>query len=93
MPSYRVTLVVGALRPGVQPSAVLPTARDAAAELATVEAFDVQVVSGQARIIVRFSADEYEIADQVGRHVASVVSGLADVENFRITERQGSRWA
>ena len=93
MPSYRVTLVVGALAPGTSPAAVLPAARDAAAELTTVEAFDVQVVAGQARIVVRFSADEYEIADQVGRHVASVVARLAAVEGWKLTERRGSRWS
>jgi len=92
MPSFRVTLVIGALAPGVAPAAVLPSARDAAAELATVEASDVQVVSGQARVVVRFAADSAEIATQIGEHVASRTTRLATVVSWRVTERVKSAW-
>ncbi len=92
MPSYRVTLAVGALRPGVAPAAVLPGAADAAREVAIVEASDVQVVSGQARIVVRFTADDGEIAAQVGAHVASRTAQLAAVTGWRLTEQVGGRW-
>lgn len=93
MPSYRVTLTIGALAPGVSPERVLPAAKAAALELAVVEAAEVQVVSGQARIVVRFTAAENEIATQIGRHVASVTAESARVEAWRVTERVGSRWA
>jgi len=92
MPSYRVTLVVGSLQPGVDPQRILPTAKDAALELAVVEAADVQVVSGQARIVIRFAADEGEIAAQIGQHVASTVSTLASVTRWSITERVRNLW-
>ena len=92
MPSYRVTLVVGALAPGVAPASVLPAARDAALELAVVEVSDVQVVSGQARLVVRFAAESRELATQIGGHVASTVGTIADVESWRITERVKSAW-
>lgn len=92
MPSYRITLTIGTLAPGVVPSAVLPAAKAAALELAVVEAADLQVASGQARIVVRFAADDVEIATQVGRHVASMVQALAAVTGWRITARNGSRW-
>ena len=92
MPSYRVTLAVGALAPGVAPASVLPGAADAAREVAVVEASDVQVVSGQARIVVRFTADDGEIAAQVARHVASRTDALAHVTTWRLTERVGVRW-
>ena len=87
-----MTLVVGALRPGTDPSRVLPTAKDAALELAVVEASDVQVVGGQARIIIRFAADEGEIAAQIGAHVASTVDDVAHVEKWSITERVKNLW-
>ncbi|MGV8885136.1 MAG: hypothetical protein ACOH1T_06050 [Microbacteriaceae bacterium] len=98
MPSYRVTLVIGVLAPGVSPAAVLPAARDAAADLTTVEAFDIHVVAGhqhtrQARLVVRFAADEYEVADQIAQHVATVVTQLAEVTSWKLTQRMGSRWS
>ena len=92
MPSFRVTLVIGALQPDVAPARVLPAASDAALELAVVEASDVQVVSGQARVIVRFAAESREIATQIGSHVASSVAQIARVENWRVTERVKSAW-
>ena len=87
-----MTLVVGALRPGVNPASILPTAKAAALDLAVVEAADVQVVSGQARVIIRFAADEGEIAGQIGAHVASVVGDSAHVEKWAITERVKNLW-
>lgn len=92
MPSYRATLAIGALAPGVAPAAVLPAAKAAAQELVVVEAADLQVTSGQARVVVRFAADDEEIASQVGRHVASVVQALAVVSGWRLTVRNGARW-
>lgn len=87
-----MTLAVGALAPGVAPDRVLPAAKEAARELAVVEAADLQVVSGQARIVVRFTADDAELAMQIGRHVASTTARLAAVDSWRITERSGARW-
>lgn len=92
MPSFRVTLIVGALAPGVAPTRILPAARDAAETLTVVEAADVQVVAGQARLVVRFAAESREIAIQIGEHVASTVSLLASVSSWRVTERVKSAW-
>lgn len=92
MPSYRVTMTIGALAPGVNPTQILPTAKAAAAELAVVEAAEVQVVSGQARIVVRFAADDTELAQQIGHHVAAVTTRSAHVDSWLITTRTGTRW-
>lgn len=92
MPSYRVTLTIGALRPGVAPDAVLPAAAAAAAELTTVEASDINVVSGMPRMIVRFTADDAEVAVQIARHVAQVTDGVAEPLAWNVTERVKSRW-
>jgi hypothetical protein len=85
-------MAVGALAAGVTPDRVLPAARSAALELVVVEAADLQVVSGQARIVVRFAADDSDIAEQVAQHVATVTSTTAVVDSWRLTERDGSRW-
>lgn len=92
MPSFRVTLVVGALRAGVAPSAVLPAATSAGRELTTVEASDVAVVSGEARLTVRFTADDAEIAAQVADHIAAVTSQSAEILGIQITERRKTAW-
>jgi hypothetical protein len=92
MPSYRVTLEIGALGPGVNPARILPAAKAAAQTLTVVEAADVSVVAGRARIVVRFASEDGEVAAQIGRHVASIVQELAVVERLSITERVKSAW-
>ncbi|MBC7591315.1 MAG: hypothetical protein H7226_09785, partial [Salinibacterium sp.] len=82
----------GARAGGAPADSVLPAAKAAARELAVVEAADVQVVSGQARIVVRFAAEGPEVATHIGRHVASTIAQLASVDSWRITERDGARW-
>jgi hypothetical protein len=92
MPSYRVTLTMGAVRAGVDPGAILPSAASAARELTTVEASDIAVVAGQARIIVRYMAEDADVALQFGEHVARSVQQLAAVAGYSVTERVGNRW-
>jgi beta-lactamase class A len=92
MPSFRVTMIIGALRPGGSPAAVLPTAAAAAAELTTVEASDLAVVAGTARATVRFTADDAELAAQIGRHVVDVTSTVAEPISSVVTERVKGRW-
>ena len=92
MPSYRVVLTIGALRGGIEPASVLPTARDAAAELANVESWDIGIVSGMPRITVRFTADTPGQARNVGRHVTSTVAEIAEPLAVKVTERVKGRW-
>ncbi len=92
MPSYRVTATVGALAPGVDPETILPTATDAGRELTTVEAWDVGVVRGQARITVRFLAEDNPAAFRVADHVCATTGALADIEGSAVTRRYGNRW-
>lgn len=92
MPSYRVTSVIGMLRPGVRPETVLPAAVAAGTELTTVEASDVSVVAGQARITVRFTADDDPAAARVADHVCATTGALADLGTVTLTRRYGGRW-
>lgn len=92
MSSYRVTLSVGLLRPGVEPASVLPAAVASARERTTVEAYDVDVVRGQARLTVRFTAADDEDALAVGRRVRATVAVLAEVIDARLHVRRGARW-
>ncbi|SEB68895.1 hypothetical protein SAMN04489806_1513 [Paramicrobacterium humi] len=92
MPSYRITLSPGALRQGASPERVIPTMTDAAAELVTVEASDVQLVRGTPRIVVRFTADDDELAEQVAAHAASVAATVVEVGGWFVTRRDRGRW-
>ena len=92
MPSYRITMTIGALKPGVAPDSVLPAAADAAREFCTVEAADVGIVAGMPRVTVRFTADDAELALQVGRHVVAVTGMAAEPLAWKVTERVGGRW-
>ena len=92
MPDYRVTMIVGAVRPGISPATVLPTAKAAAAELTMVEAADLAVVSGEARVTIRFESDDAELANQIAEHVVATTRGSADVPRFSVTQRAKGRW-
>ncbi|WP_167043337.1 hypothetical protein [Salinibacterium sp. ZJ454] len=92
MPSFRVTIAIGSLRPGTAPDSVLPTAADAAAELTVVEASDISIVAGEPRITVRFEAEAAELATQIGDAVVSAVSAVAEPRRWSVTQRVGGRW-
>ncbi len=92
MPSYRVIMAIGRLAWGVRPDEVEPRAADAAAGLTTLEASSVNLVGGQARITIRFSADEDGLALQIGEHVAACTAASAEVADWWITKGTGSRW-
>lgn len=91
MPSFRVTMTIGALARGVAPATVLPSAARAVGELTTVEASDLAVVSGTPRVTVRFTAED-ETARRIAAHAVESTRGIADVVTWRITRRDGSRW-
>jgi hypothetical protein len=92
VPSFRVTITVGALRPGIEPATLLPSAAAAAGALTTVEASDLEVVAGSARLIVRFTAEDREVAEQIAEQVLGVTASLAETRAAHLTQRVGGRW-
>lgn len=92
VPSYRVTLAIGALAPGVAPDAVLPAAARLVAELAVVEAQDVRLLRGVPCAVVRYEAGEDELAVAVARHAVDGLAGTVEVRSDRVTRRDGARW-
>ena len=92
MPSYRVSAAVGLLRPGTAAPDVLPEAVAAARELVTVEAFDLGVVRGEARVTVRFQAADDATARRAGWAVLARLDELADIHGRAVTRRFGNRW-
>lgn len=92
MPSFRVMIAVGVLRPGVRPETVLPAAVAAGRDLTTVESSDVSVVAGQARITVRFMADDDPTAGRIADHVCATTGALVSLGEVTVTRRYGGRW-
>lgn len=92
MTSYRVVLVVGLLGPGVDPAAVLPAAAEAARAVTKVEARDLAVVAGEARVVVRYLAADDPAAHRVGDRVRARVEELAQVTRATVDRRSGPRW-
>ncbi|WP_372592965.1 hypothetical protein [Actinotalea sp.] len=92
MPSYRVRMVVGALRLGTDPAQVLPTATEAAREHTAVEAGQVDILRGEPVLTVRYEAADDLAAAGVGRAVVERVDAMAVVETSRVMRRFGNRW-
>jgi hypothetical protein len=92
VPSYRVLLTVGSLRPGVRPDGLLPSAAASAATLTTVEASDIMMMRGEPQLVVRFTGADDQTALDVGSAVESAVAGLADLRGARVTRRDGGAW-
>lgn len=92
MPSFRVSVEVGALRPGVRPPDVLPALARAAAERAIVEAQDLRVVAGRALLVIRFEAEGDPEAAAVAAHTALAGREIAEVRAATVTRRVGGRW-
>ena len=92
MPSFRITLIIRALLPGVTPDTVLPTLAAAAAELTTVEASDLAVVAGSPRAIVRFTAPDAAMALRVGQNVLATARTMVEPVSWQVTEQVKARW-
>ena len=92
MISYRVSLEVGLLRPGIAPDAVLPAAAAAARARTTVESYDVAIVRGVARINVRFTAADNPEATRIATVIYAAAGDLARVAAPELARRYGSRW-
>ncbi|MGN8247209.1 hypothetical protein ACTHAM_000881 [Cellulomonas soli] len=92
MPSYRVSLAVGLLRPGTAAPDLLPELVDVAGGHGVVEASDLAVVRGQARVTVRFTGDDDAAARRVAWAVLARADELAETTEPRFTRRYGARW-
>ncbi|MBT0993112.1 hypothetical protein KIN34_02235 [Cellulomonas sp. DKR-3] len=92
MPSYRARAFVGLLRPGASAPALLPDAVDLARTLVTVEASDLEVVRGRARVTIRYQADDDASARRAGWAVLHHLDERAEIEGRTVTRRYGNRW-
>lgn len=93
MPSYRVTLSIGDLRVGVHPDRVVEITGGPASALTVLEGTNLNVVAGQARVTIRFTADDDEHAAFVAREVIQAATAIAEVRSAFVTRRAGNTWS
>lgn len=79
MPSYRTIVTIGALIPGRSPQEVEQRARAVVGQHTTLEAFQIDIVSGQPRVTIRFTGVDDEQAREVYR---SLLEGLSEVASL-----------
>ena len=84
-------MTIGALVAGTAPQSVLPAAVAAVRQLTTVEASDVAVVNGSARVTVRFSAED-ESVQRIANQAIESTRKIAEVLTWGVTRRNGARW-
>lgn len=93
MPSYRVTLTIGDLRAGVHPDRVVAIIGGPASALTVLEGTNLNVVAGQARVTIRFTADDDDHAAFVAREVIQAATAIAEVRTAFVTRRAGNTWS
>ena len=97
MPSFRLELEIGQLRPGRAPNEVMDAAR-AALSAHHVDATDIAVNHGIPRILVRYSvpesseADENLAARQAAVRARDCVVEVAGTGQLWVMRRRGGRW-
>ena len=97
MPSFRLELEIGELRPGRAPNEVMDAARSALSAH-HVDATDIAVSHGTPRILVRFTvpdsseADENQAARLAAVQARDSVLGVAGTGQLWVMRRRGGRW-
>lgn len=91
MPSYRSILTVTTLHPGCRPRDVESAARAAVEHSTTLEAFQVDVVSGRPRVTVRFTGADDSEARRVHERTLTAVRKVATVPAAVLARVVGGR--
>jgi hypothetical protein len=96
VPSYRLELEIGDLRPGKTPDQVMDAAQSSLGH--HVDATDIALVRGTPRILLRFtvpasSAAEEDAAARLAAHHAHVaVEGIASTGRSHLLRRRRGSW-
>ena len=97
MPSFRLELEIGTLRPGRAPNEVMDTAMTSLGSF-HVDATDIAVTAGTPRILVRFSVPDSSEAQEDQAARLAVVAARDAVDEVAVTgrlwvsRRTGGRW-
>lgn len=96
MPSYRLELEIGDLRPGARPDEVMAAARSSLGH--HVDATDVAVTNGTARVLIRFtvpasSAGEEDVAARLAvRDARDAVEQVATTGRAQLLRSYRGSW-
>jgi hypothetical protein len=92
MPSYRATLLIDRMRPGVRADSALPTAVAAVNRAAKAEAYEIQVIDGRGAVVIRFAADHDDHARNVVVQVGEALAAVAVMSGATVHRRAGTNW-
>lgn len=92
MPSYRVTVDVGLIRPGVAAPDVLPLVAAAIAKRTTVEANDIKISSGRPQLVIRFTGSDPGFAKETVQESLADIDDVIEVLAIQVTARHKNRW-
>ena len=96
VPSYRLELEIGDLRPGKTLNQVMEAALSSLGH--HVDATDITVIDGTARILLRFTvpacsaAKEDTAAQEAARHTREAVEHIASTGRHRLVRRRRGSW-
>ncbi len=96
VPSYRLELEIGDLRPGKTPNQVMEAALSSLGR--HVDATDIAVIDGTARILVRFTVPASSaVGEDTAAHVAAdhareAVEHIASTGGHRLLRRSRGSW-
>jgi len=96
VPSYRLELEIGDLRPGKTPNQVMEAALSSLEH--HIDATDITVIDGTARILLRFTvpassaAGEDTAAQVATRHTREAVEHIASTGRHRLLRRRRGSW-
>ncbi|WP_423825938.1 hypothetical protein, partial [Schaalia turicensis] len=82
MPSFRTSLTVSTLHPGRAPQEVETAAR----RVRRLESFDIGIEAGQARVTLRFTAEDEDEARLAHAEFLHAVQEVADVPRARLAQ-------
>jgi hypothetical protein len=92
VPYYRITISLVALRASAEPAAVLSVTAAEVARIVTLEANDIQVARGEARLTVRSMGDDDAAAERVAGAIRARTDELMDLPRASIARRDGGAW-
>ncbi|WP_435300050.1 hypothetical protein [Timonella sp. A28] len=92
MPSYRLILAVGNIRPGIPAQDVLPKAAQALSEHANVEAFDLRINKNRPELVLRFTATDRTEALHAATAGQRKIQSIIEIKTATTLQRVHGRW-
>lgn len=92
MPSYRLIVSVGNLKPSVEPDQILTGAAKDLGRYANVEAFDVRISRGVPQLVLRYTAPDRNVALDAALRTVPHLEARSHITKTQVLQRVHGRW-